>query len=171
MYLTASPCRTRLTRAHCKPVSCAANYFSMTLILQGLFFYDSVTLKAYSSSMSWAFAVCIKVQWQQGSLCLHIVISLAPGMVSSPACCLPIPQLHSRQLFEVTAKLLNVTGEKGKMNEILKGQTIKGRLCILGLKSMNWTSCNDDKWWQQEQVFLNVFFHNTRNTVANTYLP
>lgn len=46
-------------------------------------------------------------------------------MVSSPACRLPIPQLHSRQLFEVTAKLLNVTTEKGKMNEILKGQRIE----------------------------------------------
>jgi len=51
-------------------------------------------------------------------------------MVSPPACCLPIPQLHSRQLFEVTAKLLNVTMKKGKMNEILKGQRTKRILCM-----------------------------------------
>lgn len=52
-------------------------------------------------------------------------------MVSSPACCLPIPQLHSRQLFEVTAKLLYVTREKGKTNETFEEQRVKRTFYML----------------------------------------
>lgn len=72
---------------------------------------------------------------------LHAVIPLASSMVSSPACSLPIPKLHSRQFFEVATELLNVTVERKRREPEIctkrDRKETKGFNCFLCNPAMN----------------------------------
>lgn len=128
--VSASPCSIR-------PVTAAARDTSFFLCKQ-LFFCAFVPCELCKiKSVQWPqqpkLAVSCTAKSSQGTHSLHIVVPLAPGVVSSPPCRLPIPQLHCRQFFEVTAKLLNVTRKNEIRIKSLKGREKRIILCILEL--------------------------------------